>query len=315
MFTTVTVSAGAREGQEPRPWGPLAAALVTAAVVVVCLRFPYLLFLAAVAPAPIVIQRLRGTANAFVATAGAALLVGAATRFEDALIFVTVLALPALLMGEAMARGRGLRRGCLWAFLLLCAEIGALLLVNGPEMAGHLTQSAAQLRTLQMGQYLPPDQIEQWNEQSKTLESALEIVYPATWLILGGLMIAVNAAVVRAYLARRDPAWLDGGEFEGVRMPFGLAVMFVFAGAAVLIPPARPAAYNILLFVAFLLALQGLAVVLYYAHRLAGPPFLRKLVVVLVLLNPWASQLLGLLGLFDLWFDFRRYADIPEAPK
>jgi len=83
----------------------------------------------------------------------------------------------------------------------------------------------------------------------------------------------------------------------------------------VLSPPVRPLAYNALLILAFLLALQGLAVVLYYANRLAGPPFLRRMVVVLVLINPWASYLLGLIGLFDLWFDFRRFADVPEAPK
>jgi uncharacterized protein YybS (DUF2232 family) len=121
--------------------------------------------------------------------------------------------------------------------------------------------------------------------------------------------------MVRAYLAWRDPAWLEGGELEGVRWPFGLAVVFVLSGLTVLLPPLRPLGYNVLLVVAFLLALQGLAVVLYYAHRLAGPPFLRIAVVVLVLVNPWSREMLALLGLFDLWFDFRRFADVPENPK
>jgi uncharacterized protein YybS (DUF2232 family) len=289
--------------------------MMAAAIFSVCMYFPSLRFLCAVSSAPLVVQRLRGTLPAFVATVGATVLIGSGFGFELAIFFLLVLALPSLLIGEAMARGRGLRRGCLWAFLVLSAEIVVLLLANGPEMAQQLTGTAAQMRTLQMGQWLRPEQIEQWNEQSKLLESALEVVYPVAWIILGGLMIAINAAVVRAYLARRDPAWLDGGEFEGVRMPFALAVTFVLGGLGVLFPPVRPIAYNVLLLVAFLLGLQGLAVVLYYAHRLAGPPFLRRLVVLLVLLNPWAPQLLGLLGLFDLWFDFRRYADVPEAPK
>jgi uncharacterized protein YybS (DUF2232 family) len=190
-----------------------------------------------------------------------------------------------------------------------------LLLANAPAMGGIMTKAAQMNRSplllAQMQAWMRPEQIEQWTEQSKTLESALAIVYPAAWIIIGGLVIAANAAVVRAYLARRDPAWLDGREFEGVRLPFGLAVVFVLAGATVMVPPLRPTGYNVLLVVGFLLALQGLAVVLYYANRLAGPPFLRRMVVVLVMVNPWAPQLLGLLGLFDLWFDFRRYADIP----
>ena len=67
-----------------------------------------------------------------------------------------------------------------------------------------------------------------------------------------------------------------------------------------------------LLVVAFFFALQGLAVVAFYARRLAGPPFLRAVVVVLVLVNPWAPQILALLGLFDTWFDFRKWAEPPE---
>ena len=58
---------------------------------------------------------------------------------------------------------------------------------------------------------------------------------------------------------------------------------------------------------------QGLAVAAFYAHRLAGPPFLRAAVVVLVLVNPWAPQILALLGLFDIFFNFRKWALPPEA--
>jgi hypothetical protein len=163
--------------------------------------------------------------------------------------------------------------------------------------------------------WLPPEQVESWGEQAKRWESAFAIVYPAVWLVFAGLLVTANAVMVRAYLVRRDPAWLDGGEFEGIRWPFALAVVFVLSGLSVLLPHVRPLGYNVLVVVGFLLILQGLAVVLYYAHRLAGPPFLRFAVVVLVLINPWSAQLLGLLGLFDLWFDFRRFADVPEAPK
>ena len=125
--------------------------------------------------------------------------------------------------------------------------------------------------------------------------------------------MAVNAAMLRLYLLRRDPGWLEDGEFERVRWPLALTVVFVLAGAAVALPLARPVAYNVLLVTAFFFALQGLAVVAFYARRLAGPPLLRAAVIVLVLANPWAPQILALLGLFDNWFDFRRWAEPPPG--
>jgi uncharacterized protein YybS (DUF2232 family) len=314
MSSSVTTHAG--DSREPRPWGPLAAAAFSALLFLVWKVSAEAGWLVALfSAAPIAIQRLRGTGAAFGTVLGAAALIGAFADIGYAVVFVVMFAAPGVLLGEGLVRGRGLRRGCLWAFLLLSAEVLLLLLANAPAMGGIMTKAAQMNRSplllAQMQGWMRPEQIEQWTEQSKTLESALAVVYPAAWIIIGGLVIAANAAVVRAYLARRDPAWLDGGEFEGVRLPFGLAVVFVLAGATVVVPPLRPAGYNVLLVVGFLLALQGLAVVLYYANRLAGPPFLRRMVVVLVMVNPWAPQLLSLLGLFDLWFDFRRYADIP----
>ena len=77
-------------------------------------------------------------------------------------------------------------------------------------------------------------------------------------------------------------------------------------------PVLRPYAYNVLLVVAFFFALQGTAVVAFYARRLAAPPLLRLAVLVLVLANPWAPQILALLGLFDNWFDFRKWAEPPR---
>ena len=126
---------------------------------------------------------------------------------------------------------------------------------------------------------VPPEQVTAWSEQVETLRGALGIVFPAIFVIGGALMVLANAALLRLYLARRDPGWLEDGEFERVRWPLGLVGVFILSGAAVLVPAARATAYNVLLVVAFFFALQGLAVVGFYARRLAGPPLLRTAVV------------------------------------
>jgi hypothetical protein len=311
----VPVRAG--EGAEPR-LGSVLGAGVTSAGLFVLPRFVQALApLALVSPVPLVLQRLSGGGgSAALGTLLAAALVGAVAGPGPAVSFLLVLAIPGMLIGHALARGRGLRRGCEWAFVALVVETAVALLFASGRLAdgvqGPLDQltSAAFLQDLREGG-VTPDQVRDWTDSVDALRSGLAIVFPAVYIIGAAVLVLANAAVLRLYLARRDPGWLEDGEFERVRWPLGLVMVFILAGGAVAVPAARPVAYNVLLVTAFFFVLQGLAVVAFYARRLAGPRLLRVAVVVLVLANPWQVYILGLLGLFDNWFDFRRFAELP----
>ncbi len=315
---SVSAPVGTGDGAEPR-LGSLLGAGVVAAGLFVAPRFAPALFpLSLVSPLPLMLQRLRGGGGSTVlATVFAAALVGALLAPGPAAWFLAVVAAPALLIAESLVRGRGLVRGCAWAFALVVAEIAVALLFQGGFLAEQVLAPLERLRSDEFlselrGSGVPPEQVTAWSEQLGSLGEALAIVFPAVYVIGGALMVLANAALLRLYLARRDPGWLEDGEFERVRWPLGLVAAFILSGAAVLAPAARPVAYNVLLVVAFFFALQGLAVVGFYTRRLAGPPLLRVVVVVLVLLNPWAPQILALLGLLDNWFDFRRWAEPPR---
>jgi uncharacterized protein YybS (DUF2232 family) len=312
------VSAPARERPDPRTGGVLGAAVLST-VVFSAIAVPFLGVLALVAPFPIIVVRVRGSFGAaLLATLLAAGAIGAVFTPGLAILYLALLAAPGLLMGEAMARGRGLRKGCAWAFILLALQIGAGLLFAGPELAARVIEPIDAYRSPEFqaemrSSGLPPDRVEDLSQQFLWLREVMQVVYPAAYVIFGGVIVLANAGLLGGYLARRDPGWLDGGEFEEIRWPLGLAVVFVASGLAVLAPFLRPAAYNALLVLAFFYAVQGLAVVSYYARRLAAPPILRIGVMVLVLVNPWAPQILALVGLFDTWFDFRKWAQPPEA--
>jgi uncharacterized protein YybS (DUF2232 family) len=288
-------------------------ALLFAAVLFHPLLFPIATF----SPLPLSLQRLRrGLSSGLLAALLAASLLAGVFSPGQGLVFAALFALPGLLIAEGMARGRGLRRGALWAFLAVAAVLatalffasGSLLLralgpieyAQGPEFLGQLKESG-----------WTADMITQWSSQWKATGEILTVVYPAAYIIWGGFVVLANAALLRLYLSRRDPGWLDGSEFEGLRVPIGMAVAFVLAGGAVVFQALRPAAYNVLLVLAFFFGLQGLAVVSFYARRLAAPPLLRAAVVLLVLVNPWAPQILALMGLFDIWLDLRKYAEPP----
>lgn len=315
---TPPAQAPARE-QEQQGTGVFSAALMSAIVFSAWLLTPLLLPLSTLAPLPLALQRLtRGSVPAASAALLAALFVGGAFSGEWGLRYALYLAVPGLLIGSSLARGRGLRRGCLQAFLWLSAVIGLQLAKDGPEIARSMLQPFELMRSRDFlegmrSSGVPAERVDDIAEQFRLMHSVMQVVYPAILFILGALVVLQNAALLKAYLARKDPGWLDGGEFESLRWPLGMAVAFVAAGLALTLPALRNVGYNLLLLVAFFFALQGLAVVAFYAYRLAGPPFLRAAVVLLVLVNPWAPQILALVGLFDTWFDFRKFAEPPPA--
>ena len=314
----VSAPAPAGDKAEPRLGSLLGAGVVAAGLYLAPHFAPALLPLAIVSPLPLALQRLgSGSGSAALATVLAAALVGAVLSPGPAAWYLAVLVAPALLIAESLARGRGILRGCGWAFALLVTEISAALFFASGALAERILAPLEHLRSEEFLNELktggvPAERVTVWTEQVGTLHDAMAVVFPAAFVIAGALLVLANAALLRFYLLRRDPGWLEDGEFERVRWPLGLVAVFVLSGAAVAVSAARPAAYNVLLVVAFFFALQGLAVVGFYARRLAGPPLLRAAVVVLVLANPWAPQILALLGLFDNWFDFRKWAEPPK---
>jgi hypothetical protein len=313
-----SASVATREGRDPRAGGVLGAGLGSAALFAVAFLLRLPVPFGAVAPFPLLVLRLRGGAGpAWSGALLAASLLGVIFSPGHAVAFMLLLVGPCLLIGEAMARGRGLLRGCGWAFGLLVLELGTALLFAHEAMSATAALPFDYISTPAFIDELraagvPAEQVQAWTERAAVYRSVMAVVYPAAYIIGGALVVLLNAALLRGYLARRDPGWLEGGEFETIRWPLGLAVLFVFSGAMVVSPPLQPAAYNLLLIEAFFFALQGLAVVAYFAHRLAAPALLRGAVLLLVLINPWAPQILAVLGLFDIWFNFRRFADPPS---
>ena len=313
-------SAAARVGERPEPRaGVLGAALFSALLYGMALKLPLLVPFLVVSPFPLLVVRLRsGLPAAASACAFAAALMGIVFSPARSLGYI-LLIVPVLLISEAMARGRGILRGCGWAFAVLVVQVALMLVFANPRMEEMALGPLEYLRSpgflAEMRATTPPEQIESWVERVTATHNAMQLVYPASFVIMAALVVLANATMLRGYLVRRDPGWLDGGEFERVRWPFALAITFVLAGAGVLSPPLRTGAYNVLLVVAFFFALQGLAVVAFYAHRLAAPPLLRWAVLLLVVVNPWAPQILALIGLFDIWFDFRKWAEPPEPKR
>ncbi|MCU0242531.1 MAG: YybS family protein [Vicinamibacteria bacterium] len=273
--------------------------------------------LAVVAPFPLMVLRLRasfgGTAiSALLAVALAAALFSPGWGAILAVFFIV----PGLAMVESLVRGHGLLRGCLLAFSTLAVTTGALLLTAGSTWRAELLRALGAFSAPAFIEQLKtsgwtPEKIEAWIQNVRLAERLTADLYPAMTILMCAMVVIMNATLFRRYLLRRDPASQTHGALEEIRWPLGMAVVFVATVAAVFFAPLRTAAYNVLLLLGFAFLLQGVAVASFFARRLMLAPILRLMsLAVLIIFLP---QVLALLGLFDIWADFRRWAGTSQG--
>ncbi len=310
---TVSISQSRLRGVTAILAAVLAAALFVAPHVV-----PFAVLLTFVAGVPLAIERIRmGLRSALVATVLAMALAGAVLTPSHGLVFVLFQAAPALLIGESVARGRGLRTGVMLAFWLLFAQIALVLVaVGNSAVTASLKEAFAKMAApealAQSG--FPPENVAAWTEQMQAVSRIALVIYPAAAIVFACLVVLAQAAVVRYFVARHQPALLGADSFEAMRLPIAAVGLFLLSAPALFWEPLRPFAYNALAILGFFFALQGFAIALYYVRRMAGPPLLRALLLLLILIPAWSPYVLACLGFFDTWLDVRRFADPkPEA--
>ena len=145
-------------------------------------------------------------------------------------------------------------------------------------------------------------------------KSLLEVV-PLVVKMMPGILIScvltiswVNLLVCRRYC--REPAG-EALERESLclwKSPEHL-VWFVIAGGLMLLLPVsgfKVLGINLILVMGTVYFFQGLAIVAFYIERWRAPLFVKGLVYAVLFLERIASMGVAALGLFDVWFDFRK---------
>ena len=142
----------------------------------------------------------------------------------------------------------------------------------------------------------------------------LSLALPALMVINLGLVAWLNTLVVRQIaLSLGWPS--DEAPLSGWAAPEWLIFPFLAAGFAMLVPVpgVSLAAFNLFLILGFVYFGQGVAVLAATLQRLRAPLLLRGVGYFLIFMNPLLMLLVMLLGLLDLWLDFRRLGKPREA--
>jgi len=145
------------------------------------------------------------------------------------------------------------------------------------------------------------------------LPEVLRQVTPALLLINAGLVAWLNVLATRQLAGR----WAWGGEGEPLSQwvcPEWFIFLFLAGGAGLLLPLAwvRQVGLNLLLALGFVYFCQGLAIIAALYQRFQVPRLLRLPGYLLAFLNPLMIAVM-ILGILDLWVDFRRLRSPREA--
>lgn len=276
-------------------------------------------------PLPFVVLRLRHGLGALAAALALAAL-GVAGPFspQQAAAFVLEFGLPAVLLAE------GVRRG--WRPELLVTGIAVLLTLGGVAVlvlvSGQWTHPVAAVRqhvgllltdmeafTTRIG--LPGEGAVPLSTSMPKLRAFLLMAFPGLFFT-GSLLTAAGYVLLVRSILRRWSEQLGGLASEPFRWELPEPLVWAFIGGGILyltgLPWLQAIGLNGLFVMMGLYFLQGLSIAAFLFQRFHLPRFLATLSVLLLVFQPFLTLVVAGLGLFDVWFAFRRVS-LPKTPR
>ncbi len=219
-----------------------------------------------------------------------------------------------LLLPELLTRGCSGSRAMFWTtsinLAVLIAGITAYCLATGLDLhqyiSAEISSSLDQALSIYEKGGVKGEDLDLIKQSMKTVADLLYRLYPAFVTMMLILMAGCNLALLKRTTATATLS-LNIGDFAKYRNPDMLVWLLIATGFSLLIPSqlSTTPALNILMIVALLYFLQGMAVVGTIISRQSYAKVLRIGLYVTLVLQPYLAIVLAAVGLCDLWVDFR----------
>jgi len=258
----------------------------------------------------LVLGQLGGVVAALAVAAGTAVIGAAVIDSEAACLYLAFAGLPAVSAIWALRRGWRIETVIGVAAAVVLVGLGASFWGFRGELTG-LQTSLAQAwqesfaRALDLYRHLgmSDEQLADLELQRTYMQRVSLAFFPAILILCIEAMWFLNLR-----LARRWSPWPQLENLKGWQAPPWLIWALIATGFGLFVPHAGVSlaarnAFAVLLGCYFC---QGLAIVSFYLQRLGLPSGLRLASYMLIALQHFVAAVVLLLGVFDLWGDFRR---------
>lgn len=270
------------------------------------------------APLPMVYYFFtQGRNPAQIAIVATALGIGAAFGFKLGLFYLFSYGLLAMVMAEMINRRTAVERtvACAAAASFLSSVALVWFIAQTPvfEAYAAMKEQVAAMIELTAQAYMESgvsaEQIELITENTQWIAHWVVLLMPGS-IVAGYLMMSLANYIGYKAIQRRWP-FLPLPDPQPILLwapPEKAVFLAIAAGGMSMIPGTviRPLGLNLLILVVTLYSLSGFCIIQHFFIRSRFPFFVRWTAYILLLLQPFLISGIALLGLFDLWFDFRK---------
>ncbi len=155
------------------------------------------------------------------------------------------------------------------------------------------------------------EQLATLKENSARIVNLLLLLLPGLSLVSTAVLVLINLFAAKHLFPKFSLPFPDFGDLSQWRVPEKIIWLLIGAGFILLFPwePTRVAGLNILILLLPLYALNGLAVAEFFQQKLKVSLFFRLLFYVMLFAVPYVIIAACLVGLVDVWFEFRKRAN------
>ncbi len=273
------------------------------------------IFSGVLAPFPIAYVCFRhGRWTALISLLGGTAAMTASFGLTAGTFFLVQCGLIAVLMPELLLRGFSAVRSVVWAtaanMILLTAAVLTFSINSNQDIhqlvVAEIQNSVVQAVSIYEKSGVKGDELAVLKQTMATAADLVVRLYPALVTITLVAMAGCNLALLRRFKIL-DGRGLNIGEFRDYKNPDILVWVLITAGFLMLAGDQiiTTPALNILAVTTLLYFLQGLAVIITVIGRQSIAGVLRVGLYVMLVLQPYLAALVAMIGIFDLWGDFR----------
>ena len=268
-----------------------------------------------IAPFPAIYYSLkRGTVVGFAIVLIATMVLVMLGDFAAILLYLLQCGVISVALPVFLSSGRGGARSIAYAVAIDLAVILLMVGVYGATQGGDTLAQVQKLIQSNMSQTsafyeragIKGEDLKALQQGVAEAGALISRIYPALVVISLVLVAGINLLLLKKASAKL-PVPLPIGEFTRFKNPEQLVWVLIVAGFALLVPNRllTTAALNVLVVAVALYFVQGMAIISQFYTRFTVPRFVRFLFYLVLALQPYLAIMVAMLGIFDLWGDFR----------